>query len=131
MQLSWKTIFGLSILATTGANQNPGKSRYILKGALIILIHIIYTFFIKQNEALIIRPIFNLRKAGDRYSWQQKKLKSKPINIGWIRTGSEKIMYSIVLQTIFHEYWNKIITKLVFILLYFILLAAETILVIT
>ena len=35
---------------------------------------------------------------------------SKPINIRWIRTDSQpywKIMYSIVLQTIFHEYLNK------------------------
>ena len=31
---------------------------------------------------------------------------SKPINIRWIRTGSQpycKILYNIVLQTIFHE----------------------------
>ena len=35
---------------------------------------------------------------------------SKPINIRWIRTGSRpywKIICSIVLQTIFHEYWNR------------------------
>ena len=32
---------------------------------------------------------------------------SKPINIGWFKTGYKKIMYSIVLQTIFHEYLNK------------------------
>ena len=34
---------------------------------------------------------------------------SKPINIGWIRTGSQsygKITYSIILQTIFDEYKN-------------------------
>ena len=33
-----------------------------------------------------------------------------PINIRWIRTGSQtyrKIMYTIVLHTIFHEYENK------------------------
>ena len=35
---------------------------------------------------------------------------SKPINIRWIRNGSLPywiIMYSIILQTIFHVYWNK------------------------
>ena len=36
---------------------------------------------------------------------------SKPINIRWIRTGFQpyrkKIMFSIVLQTIFHLYQNK------------------------
>ena len=35
---------------------------------------------------------------------------SEPINIRWIRTGSQlywKIMYSIVLQTNFHENWTK------------------------
>ena len=35
---------------------------------------------------------------------------SKPINIRCIRTGSQpfwEIMYSIVLQTIFHEYLSK------------------------
>ena len=34
----------------------------------------------------------------------------KPINIRWIRTGSQphsKIMYSIVLQTIFNKFHNK------------------------
>ena len=31
---------------------------------------------------------------------------SKPINILWIKTGS-KIMYRIVLQTIFYEYQNR------------------------
>ena len=42
---------------------------------------------------------------------------SKPINIRWIRTGSQsnlKIMYNIVLQTIFHENKNhKINTSFV------------------
>ena len=35
---------------------------------------------------------------------------TKPINIRWIRTGSQpywKTMYSLVLQTIFHAYQNK------------------------
>ncbi len=35
---------------------------------------------------------------------------SKPIIIRWIRTGSQpdwKFMYSIELQTVFNEYWNK------------------------
>ena len=40
-----------------------------------------------------------------RYNFAKKA--SEPINIHWIRTGSLpycQLLYSIVLQTIFHEY---------------------------
>ena len=54
-----------------------------------------------------------LSKSRDyRYNNFSSSITSKPIDIRLIRTDSQpfwKIMSSVVLQTIFHKYWNKII----------------------
>ena len=52
------------------------------------------------------QPVWGKQKINKKIS----SMALKPINIRWIRTCSQsywKIMFSIVLQTIFHKYLNK------------------------